>query len=238
VATRLVRDFDTAIHDLRATAERRAGHVSMAVLPSIANHLLPDIIKRFSTNYPGICIHLHDDNSQSVQQCVERNEVDFGLGSRWRPNAELIFTPILRDSFSLVCHKDHPLAQAKTPLTWKTLAGETFLDTGVSRALPMRKFIGAPTLDFPNIITLLAMLRSNIGVTALPALAIPRGDNELVSRELIDPVETRDICLISRRGATPSPAAEAMLETLSEQLPTLAKALNLQELQACQIVDD
>jgi LysR family carnitine catabolism transcriptional activator len=212
VATRLVRDFDTAIHDLRATAERRAGHVSMAVLPSIANHLLPDIIKRFSTNYPGICIHLHDDNSQSVQQCVERNEVDFGLGSRWRPNAELIFTPILRDSFSLVCHKDHPLAQAKTPLTW--------------------------TLDFPNIITLLAMLRSNIGVTALPALAIPRGDNELVSRELIDPVETRDICLISRRGATPSPAAEAMLETLSEQLPTLARALNLQELQACQIVDD
>lgn len=235
VAERLVRDFDTAIHDLRATAERRSGHVSMAVLPSIANNLLPDIIKRFNTDYPGICIHLHDDNSRGVQQRIERNEVDFGLGSLWRPNSELTFTPILRDTFELVCHRDHPLAQDKSPLPWEALASETFLDTGLSASLPVRKYIGAPKLDFPNITTLLAMLRANVGVTALPSLAVPKNGNELVSRPLIEPEETRDICLISRKGVTPSPAAEAMLESLAIHLPELADTLGLTKLQACEV---
>lgn len=238
VAERLVRDFDTAIQDLHATAERRIGHVSMAVLPSIANNLLPEIIKSFNTDYPGICIHLYDDNSQGVQQRIERNEVDYGLGSLWRPNQELIFTPVMRDTFGLVCHRDHPLAQTKGPLPWSALASETFLDTGISRSLPIRKYIGEPKLDFPNITTLLAMLHADLGVTALPSLAISKLGNELVSRRLVDPVETRDICLITRKGVSQSPAAEAMLETLARQVPKLASALGLDLLDPFVVTDN
>jgi len=238
VAERLVRDFDTAIHDLRATAERRSGHVSIATLPSVANSVLPDIITRFNQDYPGICLHLYDDNSQGVQQRIERNEVDFGIGSFWQPNQELTFMPILRDTFELVCHRDHPLAKDNTPIEWQSLAQEKFLDTGISYSLPVRKYIGAPKLDFHTITTLLAMLRCNIGVTSLPSLAIPRSSDELVSRPLIGPIETRDICLITRKQATLSPAAEAMLETLDARIPSLAKELGLMTLYNSTILAD
>ena len=43
VAERLVRDFDSAISDLKATAERRIGNVSIAVVPSVATQLLPPL---------------------------------------------------------------------------------------------------------------------------------------------------------------------------------------------------
>ena len=47
IAERLIRDFDAAISDLNATADRRSGHVSIAAIPSVASRLLPGVVKKF-----------------------------------------------------------------------------------------------------------------------------------------------------------------------------------------------
>ena len=234
VAERVVRDFDSAIRDLRATAERRIGHVSMSAVPSVATNLLPSIIKTFAASYPGISIHLDDDTSRTVQLHVERNEVDFGLGSRWEANSMLEFTPLFSDKLELICHKDHHLAREVKPVRWQQLAHETFLDTGITKSLRRRQALGPSHYDFPNMTTLLAMLHANLGVTVLPSLAMPKPDSELVSRPLIDPVETREICLIRRKGWTLSPAAEAMTETIMSEMPKQVRKLGLTLIEACE----
>ena len=218
IAQRLVRDFDTAIYDLRATAERRIGHVSMAIVPSVASNVLPDIVKTFSAEFPGIHLHLDDDSSQGVQRRVERNEVDFGLGSLWKPNKLLEFRPLFADRLELICHRDHELAQKSGDVHPKELENSTFLDTGITQTLRIRESFGESKFDFPNITTLLAMLKSNLGVSVLPSLAIPKSADELVSRPLF-PAELREIYLITRKGWTLSPAAEAMIETIIRETP-------------------
>ena len=218
IAQRLVRDFDTAIYDLRATAERRIGHVSMAIVPSVASNVLPDIVKTFSAEFPGIHLHLDDDSSQGVQRRVERNEVDFGLGSLWKPNKLLEFRPLFADKLELICHRDHELAQKSGDVHPKELENSTFLDTGITQTLRIRESFGESKFDFPNITTLLAMLKSNLGVSVLPSLAIPKSADELVSRPLF-PTEVREIYLITRKGWTLSPAAEAMIETIIRETP-------------------
>ena len=218
IAQRLVRDFDAAIYDLRATAERRSGHVSMAIVPSVASNLLPDIIKAFAEQYPGIHLHLDDDSSQGVQRRVERNEVDFGIGSLWKPNKLLEFKPLFADKLELICHIDHELAKKTGPVKIKELENTLFIDTGITKTLRNRGSFGESKFDFPNITTLLAMLRSNLGVSVLPSLAIPTSSNHLVSRPLA-PTQGREIYLITRRGWTVSPAAEAMIETIIRETP-------------------
>lgn len=217
IAQRLVRDFDTAIYDLRATAERRSGHVSMAIVPSVASNVLPDIVKAFSIEFPGIHLHLDDDSSQGVQRRVERNEVDFGLSSLWKPNKLLDFKPLFADQLELICHADHPLAQKTGPVHLKELEGTTFLDTGITQTLRIRENFAESKFDFPNITTLLAMLKSNLGVSVLPSLAIPKTP-DLASRPLL-PTEIRAIYLITRKGWTLSPAAEAMIDTIIREMP-------------------
>ncbi|MDG0971644.1 MAG: LysR substrate-binding domain-containing protein [Porticoccaceae bacterium] len=226
IAERLVRDFDSAIYDLRATSERRIGHVSMAVVPSVATNLLPAIIKTFSTEFPGINLHLDDDSSRGVQHRVERNEVDFGIGSIWKPNKVLDFTPLFADKLQLICHRDHELAKTSNPVHWEQLDNVTFLDTSVTRALRTRREAGQSKFDFPNITTLVAMLRSNLGVSILPSLAIPASSDELISRPLA-PTESRNIYLITRKGLTLSPAAEAMIETIVRETPQQVKKFGL-----------
>lgn len=226
IAERLVRDFDAAIHDLRATSERRSGHVSMAAIPSVATNLLPEIIKIFAAEFPGINLHLDDDSSRGVQHRVERNEVDFGIGSMWKPNKILEFTPLFADKLELICHRDHELAQNTTAIAWAQLDNVTFLDTGFTKTLRARHAVGESKFNFPNITTLIAMLRSNLGVSVLPSLAVPKSINDLVSRSLL-PSESRNIFLITRKGWTLSPAAEAMIDTITRETPQQAQRYGL-----------
>lgn len=226
IAERLVRDFDTAISDLKATAERRIGNISIAIVPSVANQLLPPIIKTFSENFPGINLLLNDDTARGVQQKVERNEVDFGIGSVWQTSKLLKFTPLFSDNLDLVFHKDHDLAQSQEPISWSALSNEIFLDSGITKNMRSRLILGPSKFDFPSITTLLAMLRSNLGVSVLPSLAIPQSSGELRSRPLL-PMEKRDICMITRHDWTLSPAAEAMIDTIIKEIPAQIEKLNL-----------
>ena len=226
IAERLVRDFDTAISDLKATAERRIGNISIAIVPSVANQLLPPIIKTFSENFPGINLLLNDDTARGVQQKVERNEVDFGIGSVWQTSKLLKFTPLFSDNLDLVFHKDHDLAQSQEPISWSALSNEVFLDSGITKNMRSRLMLGPSKFDFPSITTLLAMLRSNLGVSVLPSLAIPQSSGELRSRPLL-PMEKRDICMITRHDWTLSPAAEAMIDTIIKEIPAQIEKLNL-----------
>ncbi|MDG0968278.1 MAG: LysR family transcriptional regulator [Porticoccaceae bacterium] len=226
IAERLVRDFDTAILDLKATAEKRVGNVSIAIVPSVATQLLPPIVKHFSERFPGVNLMLNDDTARGVQQKVERNAVDFGIGSIWQQSKLLKFTPLFADNLELVFHRDHSLATSDEPITWRMLKNETFLDSGITKNMRSRQLLSEPKFDFPNITTLLAMLRSNLGVSVLPSLAIPKSDPDLRSR-LLQPLKRRDICLITRHDWTLSPAAEAMIETIVKETPAHLQRLGL-----------
>ena len=96
----------------------------------------------------------------------------------------------------------------------------------LTQALKKQRYIGNPKLEFSTTTTLFAMLKANIGVTVLPTLAIPC-DDDLVSLPMIDPVETRELCVILRQDWTLSPAADAMVEVLSQQMPALARQFKL-----------
>ena len=111
IAERLIRDFDAAILNLNATADRKAGHVSIASTPSIASTLLPGVVKRFTELYPGISVHIIDDNSKGVQRRLERNEVDLGIAGDLRKRHGLLYRPLVEDRLEMVCHVDHPLAK-------------------------------------------------------------------------------------------------------------------------------
>lgn len=222
-AERLIHDFEAAIADVRAIAERQHGRVSLATSPSIATRWLPSIVAQFLREYPGIGLHLHDNNSHGVRRMVRRGDVDFGVAGLWGLDRELEFTPILKDGVGLVCRLDHPLAQRSAPLHWIDLQGYTFLDMGHEERI--RTVVGqvpelADTLcstkyGIANTATLVALLEAGIGVTALPAMALPKSSRSLLAFvPLTEPRMERTICIVQRKGEALSPAAQVMLEAI------------------------
>lgn len=227
VAARLIRDFDAALSDLNATSERRSGHVSLAVLPSVATRLLPEVCRQFSEEFPGISVHMIDDNSRGIEQRLARNEVDFGIGGRSRGRTDLDYRLLLEDRIELICHRDHPLAQETGPITWEELQGHRFLDSGLHNLTKAQDLIGKTQYEFSTTTLLFAMLKSNFGITVLPSLAAQHADPLLVSRPLVEPEDTRSIYLITKKGWSLSPAGEAMIETILQIIPAIAEQLRL-----------
>jgi DNA-binding transcriptional LysR family regulator len=227
VAERLIRDFDAAISDLNATADRRSGHVSIASIPSIASTLLPGVVKKFSELYPGISVHIIDDNSKGVQRRLERNEVDLGIAGDLQRRQGLLYRPLAEDRMNMVCHIDHPLSKVPIPLDWSILQEHKYLDSGYRDIAPIQQLMDGPTYEFSTTTTLFAMVKANIGFTVLPSLAAHIDDPQIIARPLIRPVISRKVNLITRKDWSFSPAGEAMAEVLIETIPEIIKTLDL-----------
>jgi DNA-binding transcriptional LysR family regulator len=226
-AERLLDDVHSAIAEVRDVAARRRGRVGVATLPSIAVKLMPRMVAAFRADYPGVSVHLLDANASGVQARVRRKEVDFGLASPWAPDADLRFEPVMRDPFRVVCRRDHPLAAGTGALTWSDLAGQDFLglaaDTGIR---PLVESVGElpanvrqPPVEVSNIATLAGMLTAGLGVTVLPELALPEdAEGRLTSRPLDGPALSRELCVITRRGRSLSPAAQSLRDLIVARL--------------------
>ena len=71
-----------------------------------------------------------------------------------------------------------------------------------------------------HVTTLLGLVEAGLGVAAVPSLAMPGADHPLlVSVPLSDPVVTRHVGLIRRKGRSLSPAAQQLYDFLAEMKP-------------------
>lgn len=227
VAERLLQDFDTAISDVRAVAKRESGHVSITAAPSVVVLLLAPVAALFGAAYPNIRIAVRDGGSELVQRRVLESESDFGFASKWSDDPALEFRPVLRDRFGVVCRKDHPFAKRRGKLTWRRLETERHVglapDTGIHAMLQ-----SAPGIP-PNVRTshfqvssttsLHAMVDAGLGISVLPALAAHLEPfDRLAFRELAEPRLEREICLVTRRSRSLSPAAQSMLGMIDQYM--------------------
>lgn len=219
---RLNDDLDAAVQDLIATAERRRGRVSVAVLPSIATNVLPATISTYSAAYPNIRISLRDDNTTAIWQQVRSGEVELGIAGRLKEDDGLDFETLIRDPFGAVMHPDHPLAADTGPINWDELADFPFISFGLDTGIrPLLDTIGSlpdnivsPWIEGSNIATVLALLKANLGIAALPKMAMGSGGDDLLFRTLLAPPLYREIGLVTREKRSLSPAALGFVEHL------------------------
>lgn len=228
--TRLLEDFDTVVTNARSVADRRSGRVSLAVLPSIATMLLPRVVAAFSQAFPGIKVHLRDDNTSEVWRRVASGEVDFGIAGMFAGDPDLEFAPLFSDRFGAVFHKDNALARKSGPLAWTEIAEMRTIglaaDTGIQPLIGglsrIPEPIRTPGHEVSSIVTVLSLVEAGLGITAIPAFAAMLDRHpSLMYRELVRPTVTRQIGLVTRRGRSLSPAASSFRSELSKALPSV-----------------
>lgn len=227
VAEKLISDFDTAFNDLHATATQQQGQIGVAASPSMISRVLPPIIKAYHLDSPKIGIYLRDDNASGIEQRVLENEVDFGLGGNHSNQPELTYTPVLKDRYGVVVPSGHHLAE-KAIIRWDEISSLPQLhlteDTGTRSQL--RKLEKENDLDLRlqgagiEVSTpagLAELIKTGLGISLLPSLAAStRSFDELHFIPLDEPALFREICIISRKGRSLSPAAESLLQMINE----------------------
>lgn len=230
-AREVLSGLDAALLSIGEIAERRSGQVSIACVPTAAYYFLPAVIKAFNVWYPKIRIRIIDEGATAVLQSVINGDAELGLNLLGAQEPEVTFEPLLEDPFVLACREDHPLAQQQV-VRWADLVDFPFiavskqsgnrliLDLGLaSQEIRPKWFYEVQHLSMS-----LGLVEAGLGVAALPRLAMPRDIHPvLVSRPLIDPVLTRTMGIILRRGAKLSPAAQKFYELLQAKWSSVAR---------------
>lgn len=209
---------------------QRSVTVRLAASQTISARLMPMCLAQAQIEYPEIRLRLQDSVQQSVLQSVLNATVDFGIVIDPQNSDEFESQPILNDPFLLLCRQDDPLSQAAT-LCWQDLQGWDMVlqdYASGSRALIDSVFIQqqiSPQIvqQVGHPVTLYPMVEAEIGISILPALALPLPSGSHLVVRRIYPEVYRTLMLIRRKNRSLSPAAEAIWQLVGEQAAYLSR---------------
>jgi DNA-binding transcriptional LysR family regulator len=217
-------DLDATLLAVRGIAATRMGEVTIACVPSTVYYHVSQVIRRYREIYPKIRVKIHDAGANEVLDTVVRGEADFGLNFMGGQEPDIEFKPLLEERFVAACRRDHPLAR-KRRVTWAELADHDFITVSkmsgnrllIDQALAGALKRPASLYEANHVTTLLGLVEAGLGVAAVPSLAMPARDHPLLaSVPLAEPVVTRRVGLIRRKGRSLSPAAQQLYTYFAE----------------------
>ncbi|MEX3955520.1 LysR family transcriptional regulator [Trinickia sp. EG282A] len=215
-AEQLLDDLDAALLSIREVSSSRLGHVTIACVPSAAHYFLPTVIAQYRLRYPRIRVKLFDASANEVLNAVKNGEADFGVGFVGSQDADVEFKLLTQDRFVVACRRNHPLASKKR-VSWSEFYEHDYVsvDRTSGNRLLLDQALGAIAPRAPSVCetrhvtTTLGLVEAGLGIAAVPSMAMPQSEHPLLtSVPLVDPVVTRRVGLVSRRGRQLTPAAQ------------------------------
>lgn len=226
----LLDELHAMLLDTRSFGTQHNGRVRIASSQTISAQLMPQCIASGALQYPDIRVLLRDQAQQLVLNSVRNAEVDFGIVIDPGENTDLDCEPILHEPFLMMCREDHPLA-ALPEVKWQALNGQKLVlqdyASGsrilIDGALKAQKVKAEIVQEIGHPATLFPMVEAGIGISVIPALALPGPEgSKLVVKSLV-PEINRVLMLVKRKNRSLSPAAQAIWQVVKEQAVLLSE---------------
>jgi DNA-binding transcriptional LysR family regulator len=231
---RLFNDAQAIVEHTRELSSASTGFVTIAALPTVCAGVLPQLVRSFGEDFPGVHVQITDLVAESVREAVLKRQVDLGIGTRRGRDAELRATPLYEDRVVVFVPAGHPLAGRRTIALREATAYKLIVPSRNSsvreavEAIAHRERIVLDTRYETNFMpTALALVRAGLGIAILPESAADPETRDLLRIPLANRFSTRQIDLLQRRDAALSPAAESFAKHLLNHFqPKKSSAIN------------
>lgn len=218
-------EIDAALLSIEQAANAQQGNLVFACVPTVASTRLPTLVTEFARNYPGISVGIRETAQPELLEAIRKREVDFGIGPMPEKMGVFQCTPLFEDPYVALVPDDHPLADKKgVSLRELTKISPSLLMLGSSQfqqqlneVLLKNKISLERNYDFTHVSTMAAMIEAGLGVGILPKVAVPR-QTSLKVVNIVRPVMSRTIAIISMRGHSLSTASQRFVDMCNEVL--------------------
>jgi LysR family transcriptional regulator, benzoate and cis,cis-muconate-responsive activator of ben and cat genes len=112
--------------DMKAVAEGRVGRLRVAFTGLAMATVLPDILRGFHRQFPGIRLELNESPTALQLAALQAGEIDCGFFHPDGPSPGIETTLLLREKNGVLLPSDHPL-RGKKSLQLRDLAGTPFV---------------------------------------------------------------------------------------------------------------
>ncbi|WP_158548646.1 LysR family transcriptional regulator [Blastococcus sp. TF02A-26] len=200
------------------------GDVALATYPSAGASFVPEVLRRFSREHPGIRVELVEAAVRGIDSALDQGVAQLAIRPALPPPMNrqgFEHTPLWREPMCLVVPEGHPLCASGTARlpdlqgTEMVVSGHNLrYDTEVFRLLEGSgidvkiRFLS----DQPQI--LVGLVRSGLAIGLTNRLAVDSVRTEGVVVVGLDPPLYREVGAFWAPGLSRSPAAKALLETV------------------------
>lgn len=169
-----------------------SGELTIAAYPSVAITWLPEIVRRFQMDYPGIQISIMEGIRSEIFRHLDEHVADMGFIAYAEP-IEYEWIPLAEEEMIVVLPEGHPLAEAGS-VPVKALEGQNFIMTSWGEDVEIRNLLErnhvTPKVKYTTYDTpaTLALVRMGLGISIVNELSAQYWNDSLVKLPL-DPPE-------------------------------------------------
>lgn len=229
LARRILADADTARHEVQELAQLRRGRVRLGATPSLCTGLLPDVLRTFHDQHPGIQLLLEEGGSHDLVRELARGALDLALVVLPLPAASPALTTVelLQEDLVVVSSAEAPRPGKGASVRIADLQGEPLvmfrhgydlreLTVAACRA---EGFEPSFTVEGGEMDAVLGFVRAGLGVAVVPSMVAIRTGHGLRTTRLAPPGLRRTIALAHRSDVAPPRAARELQRVLLASRP-------------------
>lgn len=198
------------------------GRLVIGTFQSVSSEILPGIVGRMRSDAPDVDLELAEtDDLSLIVHRVLADETDLAFGVDIEPNPQIHTEVLGQDPFIVIAPSgdttkvaatvadlnDHPLIGQPDNDACQLMIDRRLTEIGVRPDYAFR---------FHDNGAVQSMVRSGMGWSVMPSLAINRNDPGIVVLELDPPIAPRVVQLIRAKGRTLPPAADRFVAITRE----------------------
>ncbi len=221
-AVRVLGELQDMTQSLSGLASGQRGRIRIAATSTLAQTLLPPVIREFADRWPGVRVAVDDCSPGEFVELIASGRVTLGVGTLETPLPNVEERVFFEDTLVAV-GLTGAVFKSSRPIRWKQLAAWPLLVVkpgyGVRASIDRAALGAGVTLDIAYEVamlsTALAMAAAGLGVAVVPASVLVHTPYAtLTARRLVDPGVTRNTAVLYERGRTLSTATSAFIELL------------------------
>ncbi|QFG01124.1 LysR family transcriptional regulator [Psychrobacillus glaciei] len=184
------------------------GCIKIGSFPSFSSKMLPFLISKFRTIYPGIQIELYEGGYDEIKGWLTSGTIDVGFLTL--PFTEFETIPLFEDQLFALVPDNHPLSIHKV-INVQSIHEQPFIMPKAGCEILIKNLFRKNNIQ-PNIIfeikennTIISMVQEELGITIIPEMVLPKS----ISNTKIIPIEPNlfreiGIAIKSMKDASPS----------------------------------
>jgi DNA-binding transcriptional LysR family regulator len=228
-ARAMLNDTEKFVMQINSLHQGGHGHLQIGAIFAATFSLLPQAIRQIKTRRPLLSIEVIEQTSDKLLGMLERKEIDLVIGrlqeTRHQPLFD--FVELAVESFVLVGHSTHPLAQKQKisadelrQWPWILYPTGTPIRDRIDRAFAEASLLPPEDrVETTSMPTFLRLLQNGQTIAVLPESMIQSPVNEGHLKKLTSDLSVEPLAygLIYRKGESLPPTARLFADTLIEQ---------------------
>lgn len=219
-AERVLDDLSRMVSDATAYASAKRGTLKVAATSTIAQTLVPALVKGFVDEHPSVQVVIDDCSPDQFVELIDTERVHLGIGTLETRDAGFEVSVFATD-YLVAVGTDQSTFGNRRPISWRMLSRKPLIVVrsgyGVRKNIDVAAETACVDLDVKYEVSLMstaiALAAKGLGIALVPKSVLVDGPYPgLLFRRVQDPTVTRELAIVTKAGSQQTPMAQAFTE--------------------------